>query len=40
MPKSPGMTNGTKRAAVTFDSTRHVIVSGNWRSGIWRYVEP
>ncbi len=33
------MTNGTKRAAVTYDGTRSVVVSGNWLAGIWRYVE-
>jgi hypothetical protein len=35
----PAMTNGAKRAAVTFDGANYVIVSGNWLGGIWRYVE-
>lgn len=35
----PTMSNGTKRAAVTFDGSHFVIVSGNWLGGIWRYVE-
>ena len=33
------MRNGTKHAAVTFDGSNYVIVSGNWLGGIWRYVE-
>jgi hypothetical protein len=40
-PTSPaGMSNGPKRAAVTFDGVHSVIVAGNWLAGIWRYVEP
>jgi hypothetical protein len=50
-PRAPGtafaamaapaaMTNGPKRAAVTFDGAHYVIVSGNWAAGLWRYVEP
>jgi hypothetical protein len=35
-----GLNNGTKRAAVAFDGTHWVIISGNWLAGIWRYVEP
>jgi hypothetical protein len=35
----PGMTNGPKRVAVTFDGSRPILVSGNWLAGIWRYVE-
>jgi hypothetical protein len=35
----PTMTNGAKRAAVMFDGSHYVIVSGNWLGGIWRYVE-
>jgi hypothetical protein len=39
-PTAPtGMTNGAKRAAVTYDGQHYVIVSGNWDAGIWRYVE-
>jgi hypothetical protein len=34
-----GMTNGAKRAGVTFDGQHYVIVTGNWSAGIWRYVE-
>lgn len=39
MPMVPAMTNGSKRAAVTFDGSHYVIVSGNWLGGLWRYVE-
>jgi hypothetical protein len=37
-----GMTNGAKRADVSFDARtgKWVIVSGNWLAGIWRYIEP
>jgi hypothetical protein len=33
------MTNGSKRASVTFDGTRYIILAGCWNAGIWRYVE-
>jgi len=35
-----GMIQGAKRMGVTFDGSRHVIVSGNWNAGIWRFIEP
>jgi hypothetical protein len=35
-----GMTNGAKRIATSFTGTQHVLVSGNWLAGIWRYVQP
>jgi hypothetical protein len=34
------MSTGPKRAAVTYDGTHYIVVSGNWNAGIWRYVEP
>jgi hypothetical protein len=34
------MSNGPKRAAVSFDGSHYIIVGGNWNAGIWRYVEP
>jgi hypothetical protein len=40
MAHPPGMSNGSKRATVTFDGTHYIIVSGNWNAGIWRYIEP
>lgn len=36
----PKMSNGPKRAAVTFDGAHYIIVGGNWNAGLWRYVEP
>jgi photosystem II stability/assembly factor-like uncharacterized protein len=35
----PGMAMGAAQAAVVFDGTHYVIVTANWLSGIWRYVE-
>jgi hypothetical protein len=35
-----GMKHGAKRIAVTDDGSHQVVVSGNWMSGIWRYVQP
>ena len=35
-----GMTNGAKGAAVTTDGTHHIVLTGNWNAGIWRYIEP
>lgn len=37
-PTAP-FSNGAKRAAVTYDGTHYIIVSGNWLAGLWRYVE-
>ncbi len=34
------MSNGPKHAAITYDGSHYVIVSGSWNAGIWRYVEP
>jgi hypothetical protein len=34
-----GMAMGPAQVAVVFDGTRYVIVTANWLSGIWRYVE-
>jgi hypothetical protein len=39
-PTPDGMSNGPYRCAVTYDGTNHIIITGNWLSGIWRYVEP
>lgn len=39
MPRPAGMTNGSKRASVTFDGTHYIILAGCWTAGIWRYVE-
>ena len=37
--KPANMTNGAKRAAVAFDGSHYVLISGNWNAGLWRYVE-
>jgi len=37
-PNAP-MTNGSGHAAVTFDDKHYVILTANWHSGVWRYVE-
>jgi hypothetical protein len=34
------MVSGPKRVATSSDGQHNVLVSGNWTSGIWRYVEP
>jgi hypothetical protein len=38
-PTPSGMAMGAAQAAVVFDGTRYVIITANWRSGLWRYVE-
>ena len=35
-----GMVSGPKRVATSNDGQHNILVSGNWTSGIWRYVEP
>ena len=35
-----GMSIGPASVAVTFNGTNYIFISGNWRSGLWRYVEP
>jgi photosystem II stability/assembly factor-like uncharacterized protein len=35
-----GMVNGSNHAAVAFDGTHYILITGNWTAGIWRYVEP
>jgi hypothetical protein len=40
MTAPPGMIDGAKRIAVTFDGEHSILVAGNWHAGIWRYVEP
>lgn len=38
-PTPPSMAMGPTMAAVVFDGNRYVIVTANWLSGLWRYVE-
>jgi hypothetical protein len=33
------MNNGWFTAAVVFDGTRYIVISGNWNAGIWRLAE-
>jgi hypothetical protein len=39
MTMPSGMAMGPAQAAVVFDGTRYVIITANWWSGLWRYVE-
>jgi len=34
------MSNGPLSAVATFDGSKYIIISGNWNSGFWRYIEP
>jgi hypothetical protein len=36
---SPEMTIGPAQAATVFDGTNYVILTANWRAGLWRFVE-
>ena len=36
----PPMSNGSGHAAIAFDGTHYVILTADWKAGIWRYVEP
>ena len=40
MTQPSEMAIGPASVAVTFNGTNYIFVSGNWRSGLWRYVEP
>lgn len=33
------MAIGPAQAAVVFDGTNHIVVTANWRAGLWRFVE-
>jgi hypothetical protein len=39
-PWPHGMLTGAFDANVTFDGTNYVIITGNHKNGVWRYVEP
>jgi hypothetical protein len=40
MERPPGMFDGAKRIAVTYDNEHEIVISGNWHAGIWRYIQP
>jgi len=41
LPFDPNMNNGGEAmAAVTFDGKNYIIVTAQWLSGLWRWVEP
>jgi hypothetical protein len=33
------MTIGPAQAAFVFDGTNYIVVTANWRGGLWRFVE-
>ena len=39
-PRGPSSSATALHAAVTYDGTHYVVVTGNWLSGLHRYVEP
>jgi len=39
MSTPPEMAIGAAQAATVFDGTNYIILTANWRGGIWRYVE-
>lgn len=39
MTTPPEMAIGPAQAATVFDGTSYIILTANWRSGIWRFVE-
>lgn len=39
MPTPPKMAIGPAQAATTFDGTNYIILTANWRGGLWRFVE-
>ena len=39
VPRPPEMAIGAAQTATVFDGTNHIIVTANWRAGLWRFVE-
>ena len=35
-----GLVWGPNSVATTTDGTHHIVLTGNWNAGIWRYIEP
>lgn len=39
MPTPREMAIGAAQAATVFDGTNHIILTANWKAGLWRFVE-
>jgi len=39
MSTPPAMAIGPAQAATVFDGTNYIILTANWRAGLWRFVE-
>ncbi len=39
MPTPSGMSIGPAQAAIVFDGTNYIVLTANWRGGLWRFVE-
>lgn len=39
VPTPPEMAIGAARAITVFDGTNHIIVTANWKAGLWRFIE-
>jgi hypothetical protein len=39
MPTLTAMAIGPAQAATVFDGTNYIILTANWRGGLWRFVE-
>jgi hypothetical protein len=39
MSTPPEMTIGPAQAATVFDGTNYIVLTANWRGGLWRFVE-
>jgi hypothetical protein len=39
MSTPPEMAIGPAQAATVFDGTHYIVLTANWRGGLWRFVE-
>jgi hypothetical protein len=39
MSTPPEMTIGPAQTATVFDGTNFIILTANWRGGLWRFIE-
>jgi hypothetical protein len=39
MSTPPEMAIGPAQAATVFDGTNYIVLTANWRGGLWRFVE-